>query len=996
MNTALLILLALQSPIGPSNQSLESSLRTWREVNGGSWRTELSHETPYCEMLYGGRVPAAFIPLTEGEWFELARVRLTEARALLGLDPAHLVPRELTFLPLGWIGTSDKLTISFDQILGGVLVEGARANVLFDAAGGLLSLHTTCAVGELSLGAFDLDADAALARSLEAFAVGTGLAGVTRDRPRRAYWPIPAGGVRPVWITEVSWESAGTLPVGRSIVLDAQSGAVLSSSSTVHTLDITGSVRSRVTPGTEPDNSSNPEVWQPVPHLKLSGSFGEVQTDANGDFVLPGVNGSVSVTAVYEGEFARTNDESGSDYSITTSVSNGGQISMNNGTGQYDTAEANAFVQIGALRDWVRAINPNDSHADFTATANCNINSSCNAYFNGSSVNFFRQSGSCANTAYSTVIAHEIGHWLNVRYGTGNGADGMGEGNADIFAMYLYDDPIVGEDFCGNGCHVRNGNNNAQFCGDWNSACYGGVHADGKPWMGAAWKVRTQLNNSSGDSEGDLIADSLFFGWMNAFNQGEIRSIIEAQWILLDDDDGDILNGSPHFSEIDAGFRQQGFPGLDLVPLTVELVQLFGDSEVEQGPYTAEFHLKQHFGEALTSAELVWRFNGGAWQTSALTAQIDDLYLGSIPDLPSPTVVQYYARVSDVAGNVATDPLDAPTGNHSFAIGRYILAHEANFDDLTSDEGWTHQSFGDTSNHADDWRRGWPEGAGGIELAGNGINGVYWADPSEPVSGYFSWGNDLGGATDGQYPNNAHSWLRSPAIDASGWLGVRLRFQRQLSVARLDEARLRVSGSGPFASAILYASGDATHTSDLEWTQVEYDISHIADGEAAVVLEWELLTDSSTRLGGWNIDSVELLRLIAYSSDDCIEPRVYGAGKIHSGGVAAELFPAGEPAVGADFEFRVQFAVPSQPSLLFSGVNAIEVPFAGGFRLTGGDLRRHGTRILSLAGAAAFQHEVSSSMAGSTRFFQLWFRDPPHPDGTGIGLSQGLRVDYCL
>ena len=28
----------------------------------------------------------------------------------------------------------------------------------------------------------------------------------------------------------------------------------------------------------------------------------------------------------------------------------------------------------------------------------------------------------------------------------------IGEGTADIFAMYLYDDPIVGQDFCGRRC----------------------------------------------------------------------------------------------------------------------------------------------------------------------------------------------------------------------------------------------------------------------------------------------------------------------------------------------------------------------------------------------------------------------------------------------------------------------------------------------------------------------------------------------------------------
>jgi hypothetical protein len=38
---------------------------------------------------------------------------------------------------------------------------------------------------------------------------------------------------------------------------------------------------------------------------------------------------------------------------------------------------------------------------------------------------------------------------------------------------------------------------------------------------------------------------------------------------------------------------------------------------------------------------------------------------------------------------------------------------------------------------------------------------------------------------------------------------------------------------------------------------------------------------------------------------------------------------------------------------------------------------------------------IDPSMVGTTRHFQFWFRDPQHPDGTGIGLSNGLRVVFC-
>jgi hypothetical protein len=164
-------------------------------------------------------------------------------------------------------------------------------------------------------------------------------------------------------------------------------------------------------------------------------------------------------------------------------------------------------------------------------------------------------------TAYSTIVNHEFGHWMNDRYGTGNGGDGMGEGNADTWSEYIYDTPIIGQDFCGTGCSLRSGNNNRQFCGDCCGGCYGEVHTDGEVWMGAAWKVRARLEASNGQATGAMIANGLFLGWMNGYNQPTIRSIIETQWLTLDDNDGNINNGTPHFNDIDLAFRAQGFPG---------------------------------------------------------------------------------------------------------------------------------------------------------------------------------------------------------------------------------------------------------------------------------------------------------------------------------------------------------------------------------------------------------------------------------------------------
>lgn len=63
--------------------------------------------------------------------------------------------------------------------------------------------------------------------------------------------------------------------------------------------------------------------------------------------------------------------------------------------------------------------------------------------------------------------------------------------------MYINDDPIVASDFYGPGTFIRSGLNTRLYCGSCGAACYHEVHADGEVLMGALWKVRKCLNDST-------------------------------------------------------------------------------------------------------------------------------------------------------------------------------------------------------------------------------------------------------------------------------------------------------------------------------------------------------------------------------------------------------------------------------------------------------------------------------------------------------------------
>jgi hypothetical protein len=554
-----------------SAPQLDGLLTEWRAAHGTNWRLAPDAETGYLQMLYGGNVPSSTHPTQDEQFEPLGRQALAQTAGMHGIDADTLSHERTQFLPLGQIGSTDKVSVRFRESVGGVRVVGGYVNTLFSAEGALLSVQST---GLPHLSGFDttptLSPRGATAIGAATFETRTGLPADVSGAPELVVDQIRRGDRRvPVlaYLVNATWEGAGADPVGWRYSIDARTGEVLRQEASIH-FDVTGTVSAMTSPGTRPDESANPPASQIMKYLRCTSSAGTVYTDANGNFNFTGVNAPLAVTFQFtSGLRANVTNSAGSPYTMTATLqpNQANSVLMNPSPTSSVTGQGNAFRCVELTSAFIHSITPGDTHGDFSALAHCNVGGTCNAFYNGNSINFYPIGGGCVNTAYSTVVNHEFGHWMNDLYGTGNGPDGMGEGNADVWSEYIYDTAIIGQDFCGVGCNIRNGNNNTQFCGDCCPGCHGEVHADGEVWMGAAWKVRTRLKNTNGAAAGSLIANTLFLGWMNTYNQGQIRSIIETQWLTLDDNDGNISNGTPHFNDIDGGFRAQGFPGMVIV-----------------------------------------------------------------------------------------------------------------------------------------------------------------------------------------------------------------------------------------------------------------------------------------------------------------------------------------------------------------------------------------------------------------------------------------------
>lgn len=833
--------------------------QAWETETGNKWILRTNERTGAGELLYGSKLEMPFVPQNDADFFDLGREVLAQAHGMFRVDDSTLQEERVKHLHLERVGTTNKVSVEFKQFVNGIPVHGGTANVLFTENGDMLSVAST-ALADLEnfVTAPATSSFAAIAQAHRGFIELEGREAQTISEPELVIYAEALGRAstpRLAWTMEIRNEDLGanSLPSGRRMFVAADgSGNVLGNEQLIHTAvpqDLTGQVVSWATPGVLPDTNGNPEVQMPMRYMQVTSPVGNATTDANGNFTIPNAGPNpVDVTVTYFGTWVDVDNDAGADYSYTATLTPGvpGTVEMNQARGEFTTAQANGYEQVVRFWEWIKEVDPTDTTMDFRVLNNVNLDASCNAFFNGFSINHYRAAG-CVNTAYSTVVAHEEGHWANVRYGSGNGSDGFGEGGADVWSMYIHDTAIVGENFSGPGGHIRTGNNTRQWCG---SGCYGQVHTDGEVMMGALWKVRRNLNNTYGNTAGDDIANAYMLGWFNSYNQTTINPIIEEQWLTLDDNNGNIFDGTPNFDDIDSAFREQGFPGIDLILIDIQHAPL-PNTQNENGPYTVTADISSAIGANVTGAEVKYTVNDGPEMSMPMNNLGGATYSADIPGQASVAYVDYYIEASDDQGNTQRNP----RGNdeYSFIVGVFKQLYFNDFEGAT-DEGWTH----DLIATQDDWQRGAPQGK--------------VQDPGSAYSGTNVWANDLGNpGWNGEYASNTHNYLESPIWDFTGEAGIRMRFRRHLSVEK------RNSASNPYDRAELLVNGQTvwinpfpTDVIDTDWTLVDYDISGIADNNVSVQTRFEMESDGGLEFGGWTIDDFEIYSVTPVNNVDTV------------------------------------------------------------------------------------------------------------------------------
>ncbi|MFK7760372.1 MAG: GC-type dockerin domain-anchored protein [Phycisphaerales bacterium] len=608
------------------------------------------------------------------------------------------------------------------------------------------------------------------------------------------------------------------------VITDSATGEVLFTESLIHTLDISGNVSGLASEGVAAD-ICEAEISQPMPYLFVNGPSGTATTDINGDYTLSNAGtANVDVDATISGQWFQVFDWVGPVESQTMSVDPAGSgdfVFNASNTAENNRAEVNAYIQSNIVRDYVVAANPSYPGLNFQMDVTVNrTDGFCpgNAWYSPSeqSINFCSTGGSSPNTAWSSVVHHEYGHHIVNVGGSGQGQ--YGEGFGDVMSAIILDDNRLGVGFFGScGSALRNAVNTLQYpCATDGHACAGLL-------SGAVWETRNALVASGVSDYSDLLT-FLAVNSVLVHSGSTITPQITIDWLTLDDDDGDIGNGTPHYAEIATGF---GSKNMDAPPLNVLSISYpIGLPEVvnPDGGTSMLVDFNPISSSVDPSTAMLMVDSGSGFQAIPMTQNSATEFEALFPASSCGSQVQYYVTADSLSGAAQSSPVGAPndaTFSTTSAFGAPAVLFE---DDFQSDQGWT-VSGTITSAATGRWERAVPTGAGQRGDPGSDFDGS--------GSCYLTGNGGPGANTD---VDGTSTILTSPVMDASGESTV-VSYSRWYSndfggSPNADTFLVEVSDDAGASWTNLETVGPAGSEVSGGWISVQYALDDVAGFES--------------------------------------------------------------------------------------------------------------------------------------------------------------------
>ncbi len=355
--------------------------------------------------------------------------------------------------------------VEFEQFHEGVRVEGA--NVFFRIAAGNIIQFGTQRIAPVHEDVYPVsrrDAARALAVADLPVAAGTRVREVIEPGELLLLPVAPAG-------TDVHADFNGSMGQGYEhklvwrfvlrldndqatyqILADAHGNRV------IDVRDLNAYANATVTGGVYPTTNTDPETVVPMPFAAVTNSGAKV-TDALGIYDYSG--GTATVTL--DGKYFQMSDTCGpislsnaTDGNLNLGTSGGTDCTTPGVGGAGNThASRTAFYHLTNINRKAITFFPSNTWLLSKVTTYVNLNYTCNAFWSGGSLNFFKSGGACSNTGELVgTLLHEWGHGMDTNSGGEASEMGSGEAVGDIFAFLETKDACISKNFFpGQSCH---------------------------------------------------------------------------------------------------------------------------------------------------------------------------------------------------------------------------------------------------------------------------------------------------------------------------------------------------------------------------------------------------------------------------------------------------------------------------------------------------------------------------------------------------------------
>jgi len=539
-------------------------------------------------------------------------------------------------------------------------------------------------------------------------------------------------------------------PEKRLFITDAITGEILYSENLILFVDVEGNVQGMATQGRAADFCEE-ELPEPMRWARVNILSQIAYTDGIGDFIISNAGSTpVTVQSRLWGNWFRVYNYSGTDTLLENYVTPPGPANfMYNepNVNERTRAEVNGYLQANIVRDFTLTYNPSYpglQQNEFPVWVNRD-DGYCpgNAWYDYSSINFCRSGSGYPNTAWSSIIHHEYGHHLVAEAGSGQGQ--YGEGMGDTMGLLILDEPGTGWGFFGN-CNepLRTADNTIQY------PCSGAIHYCGQLLSGCVWDTRNELAISNPSNYMDILAN-LAINAMLVHTGETIDPSITIDYLVLDDNNGNIYDGTPHYQEIATGFGAHNMDAPELALLGFEFPNGLPDVVSPGGGTTLRVEVYGISANPEPGTGIIYVDSGSGFDAIPMVEVDINIYDATFPAAPCVSEIFFYFTADTTLGSTQYWPPGAPSEYYT-TVAAYT-ADEIFTDNFETDLGWTVENDPYLTDGA--WGRGIPIGGG---------------DRGDPPTDYDGSGRCYltDNVDDNSDVDGGITWLISPTFDLSG------------------------------------------------------------------------------------------------------------------------------------------------------------------------------------------------------------------------------------